>query len=192
MSKGSIHSVFYCNDADYQIFGNWKKIGNPHFSYFIYQKENIIMISKETFINFFHTFDCQYRAVEDLYKALGLKDSMFDANIPLVRILDYLAGDIAMAVYCDVQPAQYLLTYCDVVSDALYHFVWAGYTNASKVIMVTKDETGEELRFTPMDSNDLGRFYDFITSTDFYHTVCGLKDGLLSAIEWEIKGDVEY
>lgn len=150
------------------------------------------MISKETFINFFHTFDCQYRAVEDLYKALGLKDSMFDANIPLVRTLDYLAGNIATAVYADNKPAHYLSTFCDVVSDALYHFVWAGYTNGSKVIMVTKDETGEELYFTPIDSNDLGEFYNFITSSDFYHNVCGLKDGLLSAIEWAIKGVVEY
>lgn len=150
------------------------------------------MISKETFLNFFHSFDYHYHAVEVLYKALGLEDLMFDANIPLVKTLDYLAGDIATAVYADNRPVHYLSTFCDVVSDALYHFVWAGYTNASKVIMVTKDVTGEELRFTPMDSNDLGRFYDFITSTDFYHTICGLKDGLLSAIEWEIKGDVEY
>lgn len=150
------------------------------------------MISKETFFNFFHTFDSQYHAVEDLYKALGLKDSMLDADIPLVKILDYLAGDIAMAVYSDVQPSQYLLTYCDVVSDALYHFVWAGYTNASKVIMITKDMTGEELRFTPIDSNDIREFYQFITSPDFYHNIRGLKDGLLTAIEWEIKGVVEF
>ena len=150
------------------------------------------MISKETFLNFFHSFDYHYHAVEVLYKALGLEDLMFDTNIPLVRTLDYLAGDIATAVYADNRPVHYLSTFCDVVSDALYHFVWAGYTDASKVIMVTKDVTGEELRFTPMDSNDLGRFYNFITSTDFYHTVCGLKDGLLTAIEWEIKGVVEY
>ncbi len=150
------------------------------------------MISKETFFNFFHTFDSQYHAVEDLYKALGLKDSMFDADIPLVRTLDYLAGDIAMAIYDDNRPAHYLLTFCDVVSDALYHFVWAGYANACKVIMITKDETGEELRFTPMDSNDLDEFYDFITSPDFYHNIRGLKDGLLTAIEWEIKGVVEF
>ena len=125
------------------------------------------MISKKTFLNFFHTFDSQYHAIEDLYKGLGLKDSMFDADIPLVKTLDYLAGDIAMAVYSDIQPAQYLLTYCDVVSDALYHFVWAGYTNASKVIMITKNVAGEEFRFTPIDSNDMREFYQLITSPDF-------------------------
>lgn len=150
------------------------------------------MISKETFFNFFHTFDSQYHAIEDLYKALGLQGSMFDADIPLVKTLDYLAGDIAMAIYSDVQPAQYLLTYCDVVSDALYHFVWAGYANACKVIMITRDKTGEELYFTPIDSNDIREFYNFITSPDFYHNIRGLKDGLLTAIEWEIKGVVEY
>ena len=150
------------------------------------------MISKETFLNFFHTFDSQYHAIEDLYRALGIQQSMFELKLPLATTLDYLAGDIAMAVYSDVQPAQYLLTYCDIVSDALYHFVWAGYTNGSKVIMVTQDETGEELYFTPIDSNDIGRFYDFITSTDFYNKICELKDGLLSAIEWAIKGIVEY
>ena len=150
------------------------------------------MISKETFFNFFQTFDAQYHAIRDLYNALGLQDSMFDANIPLVKTLDYLAGDIAMAVYSDVQPAQYLLTYCDIVSDALYHFVWAGYTDGSKVIMVTKDETEEELYFTPIDSNNIGEFYNFITSPDFYHNIRGLKDGLLTAIEWAIQGVVEY
>ena len=42
------------------------------------------------------------------------------------------------------------------------------------------------------DSNNIREFYDFITSPDFYHNIRGLKDGLLTAIEWEIKGVVEY
>ena len=150
------------------------------------------MISEQTFINFFHTFDRQYHAIEDLYKALGLKDSMSDVDIPLVKTLDYLAGDIALAVYPDAYHARYLLTFCDVVSDALFHFVWAGYANTNEVTMVTKDVIGEKLRFTPIDSNKLDKFYAFITSENFYHKICELKDGLLSAIEWEIKGVVEY
>ena len=150
------------------------------------------MINQAAFLNFFRIFDSQYHAVEDLYKSFGLKDSMFEADIPLVKNLDYLARNIAMAVYSDVQPARYLLTYCDIVSDALYHFVWAGYTNASKVIMVTKDDTKEEIHLVSIDSNDLVEFYNFITSPDFYHNICGLKDELFSAIEWEIKGVVEF
>ena len=146
------------------------------------------MIKKEIFINLFTTFDCQYNAVESLYRNLGVQESIFDIKSALVNNLDSLALDIASAVYSDDWDVRYRFAFCDTIADALYYFVWALQRDAKQIVMITKNKsTGEETRFIPIESDDLGGFYDIITSPAFYHQITELQEGTLSAIEWEIE-----